>query len=330
MMRPHILFIGIALGTGVLSSAVGYAAVPSEVSIQGVLRDSQGQLQSMPVNIKIEFFNAESNGMSIAGPYTTNAVVVTNGLFTVQVSDATLANRFGTAASVWVEVTVNSTDVFPRQKVTSEAFALRAAVAETLACSGCVTDPMIAGVAAAKVSGKVASATAADTAAGLTCTGCVTNVMIVGVDGAKVTGTVGSATNATQLGGVAASSYLQTTSPLNGANLSNGSVGAAKITSGALAHGHTATLNVVAGTQGDVAVSAGGVGVVCGNCPAGTIVVSGTCTSSGLGAVSINDSFIDLGSNRWCCRMVNTGAVQHTISVTPNCASITVNTTSVP
>jgi len=207
MKRIQLLSVTIAL---LLVGSIARAAVPSEISIQGVLRNNTGQLQTMPVDLKIEFFDAESGGTSIAGPYTKNALVVTNGLFNVQVADATLPTKFGNAAAVWVEVTVNNTDVFPRQKVTSEAFALRAAVAENLSCNGCILDGMIAGVAAAKVSGKVASATAADTASfanGLSCTGCVTNAMIIAVDGSKVMNAVALATNSTQLGGVAAASY---------------------------------------------------------------------------------------------------------------------------
>jgi hypothetical protein len=119
-MRTHILSIAIALSA--LCSTAS-AAVPSEISIQGVLRSNAGQLQTMPVNLKIEFFDAATSGNSIAGPYT-RTVAVTNGLFNVQLTDATLTTKLGGAPAVWVEVTVNSTDVFPRQKVTSEVFAL--------------------------------------------------------------------------------------------------------------------------------------------------------------------------------------------------------------
>jgi hypothetical protein len=276
-MRTRFLSIGFALGA-ILIAGIARAAVPSEISIQGVLRNNQGQLQTMPVDIKIEFFDAESGGTSIAGPYTKNALVVTNGLFNVQISDATLATKLGNASAVWVEVTVNNTDVFPRQKVTSEAFALRAAVAEGLSCSGCVSNGMIAGVDGSKVSGAVATATNASQLGGVAASAyqralggtaaCTMNQAISGIAQAGTftcTDTVANAVNATtagnatQLGGIAASSYQRALSA-TGAVSGTGTCAAGSAISGIAANGTYSCTNAIGtATSAATATSADGI-----------------------------------------------------------------------
>ena len=62
---------------------------PSTVFAQGTAFTYQGQLQnngspaSGTYNLEFSLFNANTGGTAVAGPVTTNDVVVTNGLFTV-------------------------------------------------------------------------------------------------------------------------------------------------------------------------------------------------------------------------------------------------------
>ena len=124
-------------------SSVALAAVPSQFSVQGVLRDGSGTLQSMPIDVSVSLFDAQTAGTKLAGPFATSSVPVSNGLFTVPVSDATLTTALGSASEVWLEVTIG-TDVFDRQKVTPQIFALMCKTADvakgfsgdTLAVSG--------------------------------------------------------------------------------------------------------------------------------------------------------------------------------------------------
>jgi hypothetical protein len=106
-----------------------HAAVPSAFSVQGVLRDGSGQLQSMMVAVSISLFDDQSAGNKLAGPYGPTTVMATNGLFTLPVQDAALATELGSAAQVWLEVTVGS-DTFPRQLVTPQIFALMCGTAD--------------------------------------------------------------------------------------------------------------------------------------------------------------------------------------------------------
>jgi Chaperone of endosialidase len=158
-MRKHIAFLIFA--TLLFLAAIARAAVPSQLTVQGVLRDQQGQLQSMPANVSVNLFNAQTGGASllsaIIGPTT---VTATNGLFTFPV---TLAPgdvpAVGAALEVWLEVTVDGT-VFPRQRLAAEPFALFSKQAESLSqsCVGCIASGMIGTVAASKITGDVASA----------------------------------------------------------------------------------------------------------------------------------------------------------------------------
>src|SRR6266545_3488220 len=92
------------------------ANVPSAFSVQGVLRDNTGKLQSMMVNVSVSLFDAPALGNKIAGPYGPTAVMATNGLFTLPISDANLQTELGGAAQVWLEVTIGN-DTFARQQV---------------------------------------------------------------------------------------------------------------------------------------------------------------------------------------------------------------------
>jgi hypothetical protein len=143
---------------------VATAKVPDNFTVQGVLRDGTGKLQSAMVDVTVKLFDASTSGNQLAGPYQ-QTVMAANGLFSVVVNDAALATELKGATAVWVEISVGAS-VFPRQQLTSEVYAIMAGHADeadalSANCNGCVTDAQIGGISASKVTGKVADATTA-------------------------------------------------------------------------------------------------------------------------------------------------------------------------
>jgi hypothetical protein len=121
----------LALTLGIARIAV--AAVPNEITVQGVLRDGMGNFQSMPVDLTVKFFDSETGGQMLTNPYVAKSVPVAGGLFSQVITDKDLIANLSTASSVWMEVTVTSagvTDIFARQKITPTVFALMCSTAD--------------------------------------------------------------------------------------------------------------------------------------------------------------------------------------------------------
>lgn len=156
------------------------AQVPRRFTVQGVLRDSDGALQTTPVDVTVRFFSARTGGVALGAAYGPVGAEAQNGLFAVSMPAPGIVGDLAMATEVWLEIDVDG-DTFPRQQVTSDVFALLAAHAESAdsvseRCVGCITNAMLSdGIAGSRISGPVSSAT--------------------------------SATNASQLGGVVASGY---------------------------------------------------------------------------------------------------------------------------
>jgi hypothetical protein len=152
-----ITTISIAL---VLLAQTVFAAVPRQFTVQGVLRDHRGQLQSTTVDLTVALFDSSQGGTLLAGPYSGSSVPVDNGLFTFTIADAQLDKKITTATEIWIAVTVAG-DVYARQRASTQLYALFAAAADglTSACTGCVTDAMLAGgIDSKKIAGPVATA----------------------------------------------------------------------------------------------------------------------------------------------------------------------------
>jgi hypothetical protein len=135
------------------------ANIPKTFTVQGVLRDMQGALQTMPVNVNVTLYDAQMDPSNVlfAPPMFTN-LPVSNGLFSVvlTIPDATLS-PIANAAEVWVGVTVGS-DEFPRQKVTPVVSALLCGNADTVTngvyTNGSYSDPTwITSLADSKITG---------------------------------------------------------------------------------------------------------------------------------------------------------------------------------
>src|SRR5580765_325799 len=83
----------------------------STLFAQGTAFTYQGQLQnngspaSGTYNLAFSLFNVSSGGSAVAGPVTTNGVIVTNGLFTVQID---FGPAVFTGAAYWLQVGVET------------------------------------------------------------------------------------------------------------------------------------------------------------------------------------------------------------------------------
>ena len=125
--------------------------VPRKLSLQGVIRDGDGALQSRPTNVTVRFFTQETGGSQVGDTSGPIDVAVTDGLFIVEVpvepSQWTVLS-----APPWLELTVGD-DKYSRQALTSVPYALASASAEQLstACNGCVKDVMVEAVSATKI-----------------------------------------------------------------------------------------------------------------------------------------------------------------------------------
>jgi len=138
-MKKQIKHLVLALALLALSTLNSQL---STVFAQGTAFTYQGQLQnngspaSGTYNLTFSLFNTNITGVPIAGPVTNNAVIVTNGLFTVLID-------FGpgvfTGATNWLQIGVETngvssfTSLTPRQELTPTPYAIYAENATMLA-----------------------------------------------------------------------------------------------------------------------------------------------------------------------------------------------------
>jgi hypothetical protein len=201
-MRKPI--IGLAFVLSIASTAMA-ANSDKTLNVQGIVRDSAGSLQSTPVDLVVSLYASSAAATSFYTQTLTN-VAVENGFFTVELAGAGL--DFTAMPDAWIGVRV-STDVaeLPRQHLDAAPYAFTSGSADSLssACVGCVTDAMVAsGIAASKITGKVASATMADSATTATNATNATNAT-----------TATSANDSAMLGGVAAASWQRALTPVS-------------------------------------------------------------------------------------------------------------------
>jgi hypothetical protein len=135
------------------------AAIPSHITVQGIVRDSGGNLlNNASLPISVQFYADEQRTMPVGSSINLSNQTLTDGLFTATVDlPQPLLGPLQTASDLWMQVTVNS-EIYPPQHVTPELYALYCGNADsvtngvyldpktnTLACSGCVTDANISG-----------------------------------------------------------------------------------------------------------------------------------------------------------------------------------------
>jgi hypothetical protein len=111
------------------------AAVPNTINYQGFLTDATtGQPQNATVSVTFKLYDALTAGNLL---YTeTQSVTPTNGTFNVQIGSVVGTPLFNTLVfdkPCWLEITLGTQTLSPRQPLASSATALRAKVADSLA-----------------------------------------------------------------------------------------------------------------------------------------------------------------------------------------------------
>ncbi len=128
---------------------------------QGRLLTTNGPA-SGTYNLQFSLFNVPTSGSSVAGPVTTNGVVITNGLFTVTID---FGGSPWNGENNWLQVAVetnggaNFTNVSPRQELTPTPYAIFAEGANATGLSGTVPagDLNLSGVSGSGLVGLSAS-----------------------------------------------------------------------------------------------------------------------------------------------------------------------------
>jgi hypothetical protein len=117
----------------VLLSPLYAWAVPNQISIQGVLRDGGGKLQTTALTVTVDFYDTQKAGRLLFHFVTPPPVAAVNGLFTITpILSASEQASVSGASDVWLEVKINSDLPLPRQRLSSELFALSCGNAENL------------------------------------------------------------------------------------------------------------------------------------------------------------------------------------------------------
>jgi hypothetical protein len=130
-----------------LAVATAAAGIPRQISYQGRLFDGSGPMTGT-LDITFALYDVATGGSAI-WQETHSGVTVTEGLFTVRLGSVDPAGNpleptLFSEPERWLAVTVGAgPELAPRQRLTSAAFAMRAAVADTVS-PGAVTGAMIA------------------------------------------------------------------------------------------------------------------------------------------------------------------------------------------
>jgi hypothetical protein len=128
--KLHSFFIALML----LAGANRATAQGTAITYQGQLQNN-GSPASGTYNLTFSLFNTNASGVAIAGTVTTNGVIVSNGLFTVQID---FGSGVFTGGTNWLQIGVETngfgsfTTLVPRQKLTPVPYAIYAENADDL------------------------------------------------------------------------------------------------------------------------------------------------------------------------------------------------------
>jgi hypothetical protein len=106
-------------------------AVPGLINYQGKLTDSGGNSLDGVFSMTFRLYSASSDGSSLWNE--TQSVSVTDGIYSIELGSVSPfpAGLFDNAA-LYLEVVIGDETLSPRQPLTSTAFAMKAADADTL------------------------------------------------------------------------------------------------------------------------------------------------------------------------------------------------------
>jgi len=136
-----VLALGIAVAT-----PAALAAVPPTLNYQGQLGNAAGAPVNGAVSITFALYDVASGGAAVWTE--TQTVTVANGFYNVTLGQTTALapSLFGVPLFLGIKVGADA-EMTPRSPLSSSATALRAQVADSLNCTGCVTAAQIGGSA---------------------------------------------------------------------------------------------------------------------------------------------------------------------------------------
>jgi cysteine-rich repeat protein len=123
----------------------GLAAVPGHVGIEGLLSSTGGgPVADGKYAVTFRLYDKEVAGQ-VLWQEGAQQVEVAGGLFSTRLGTQTPIDAavLASVTSAWLGLQVGAEPELPRKPLSSVFLALRAAVAENLACSGCVTEGML-------------------------------------------------------------------------------------------------------------------------------------------------------------------------------------------
>ncbi len=136
--RLAALVVAVAAGSATVAGPAA-AAVPTQTAIEGVLLSSGGgPAADGNYTVTVGIYSAETGGNPV---WAESGVTVAakGGQFSYQLGAKTpLAAAALSLPAAWIGIQIGSDPELPRKPLGSSPFALRAAVAEALECSGCL------------------------------------------------------------------------------------------------------------------------------------------------------------------------------------------------
>lgn len=133
----HRVVLGLVL-TALLAAAPVSAAVPATATLEGVLTSAGGgPAADGNYTLTLAIYAQQSGGTAV---WTESAAVTAKaGQFTWQLGSKTPLSASGlNLSAAWLGVTIGSDPELARQPLGSALYAQRAAIAESLDCSGCI------------------------------------------------------------------------------------------------------------------------------------------------------------------------------------------------
>ncbi|HPB30471.1 MAG TPA: hypothetical protein PLB62_03350, partial [Candidatus Sumerlaeota bacterium] len=111
-------------------------AVSGVISYQGILKNNSGQPITTPVEVTFTFWDAETGGAKIGTFSDTDATSPSkDGLFTTTIGDDPgnpIPESTFASDSVWLNISVDGTNLAPRTRMTSVGYAINTGNADTL------------------------------------------------------------------------------------------------------------------------------------------------------------------------------------------------------
>ncbi|MBP48351.1 MAG: hypothetical protein CMH53_10475 [Myxococcales bacterium] len=271
MKSPYVRSVAFILAS-LFNASVCSATVPSTVMIEGVMSSAGGgAVADGSYELTLRLFESETSKQAVWAEGPVNVQVKAGrfnyGLGTKKTLEA---KQLSSMQQTWLSVSVGKDPELARQRLHAAPFALVAALATELACTGCISGAQLANniIDANKVGFTyAASVTKGGPASDLSCTGCVSIKELKFDDDMNLGGQSLKAQNAIFTGDIAAASvtaakFIGDGSALTGINTPSGLCKSGQVVSGIKADG---SLICVAGTLSAASLPADGLNEISNN-----------------------------------------------------------------